>query len=63
MQHEYDHIDGVLFIDRMTDSQRREHEAKLADFETAFRRSQAAGEIAADEVLKRELRELEPREE
>lgn len=63
VQHEYDHIDGVLFIDRMTDTQRREHEAKLADWETAFRKAQAAGEVPADEELKKRLRELEPREE
>ncbi len=62
VQHEYDHIDGVLFIDRMTDSQRRDHEAKLADFEIAFRRAQESGEVAADDVLKRELRGLEPSE-
>lgn len=63
VQHEYDHIDGVLFIDRMTDAQRRDHEAKLADFETAFRKAQEAGEVAPDEALKVRLRELEPREE
>ncbi|HEX6987558.1 MAG TPA: peptide deformylase [Planctomycetaceae bacterium] len=62
VQHEYDHIEGVLFIDRMTDAKRREYDAKLADFEAAFRRSQKAGEIPDDEELKRRLRELEPRE-
>ena len=63
VQHEYDHIDGVLFIDRMTDSQRRDHDAKIADFESAFRKAQQSGEIAADEDLKKHLRELEPRDE
>lgn len=62
VQHEYDHIDGVLFIDRMTDSQRGEYEAKLADFEAAFRKAQQAGEVAMDDELKKRLRELEPRE-
>jgi len=62
VQHEYDHIDGVLFIDRMTDSQRREYDAKLADFESAFRKAQQSGEVAADDDLKKRLRELEPRE-
>lgn len=62
VQHEYDHIDGVLFIDRMTDAQRREHDAKLADFEATYRKAQQAGEIAPDEDLKRRLKELEPRE-
>lgn len=62
VQHEFDHIEGVLFIDRMTDSQRRDYDAKLADFETAFRKSQQTGEIATDDELKQQLRELEPRE-
>ena len=62
VQHEYDHIEGVLFIDRMSDAARREHEAKLADFETAFRKAQESGEIANDDELKRRLRESEPRE-
>jgi peptide deformylase len=62
VQHEFDHIDGVLFIDRMSDAHRRDREAKIADFETAFRKLQQAGEIAGDDELKRQLRELEPRE-
>jgi peptide deformylase len=62
VQHEYDHIEGVLFIDRMGESQRRDYEARLADFETQFRKSQQAGEIPSDEELKRRLQELEPRE-
>lgn len=57
VQHETDHLDGVLFIDRMTDTGRRELEPQLADFETHFRRKQAAGEIASDEVLKQQLTE------
>lgn len=60
VQHEYDHIEGVLFVDRMTDSIRREYEAKLADFETDFRKSQQSGEIAGDDELKQQLRDLEP---
>ena len=62
VQHEADHLDGVLFIDRMAPGPRRELDAKLADFETDFRRTQAAGETAADEELKRRLKELEQRE-
>ena len=62
VQHEYDHIDGVLFIDRMSDTKRREYDAPLADFETAFHKAQQTGEIAEDDALKHRLRELEPRE-
>ncbi len=60
VQHEYDHIDGVLFVDRMAPGPRREVDPKLADFEAEFRRSQASGEIAGDEELKRRMKQLEP---
>ena len=63
VQHEYDHIDGVLFIDRMAEAARDEVEAKLADFETAFRKGQQSGEVPSDDELKRRLKDLEPREE
>lgn len=61
VQHESDHLDGVLFIDRMTETARREVEPVVADFETQFRRWQAEGRFASDEILKRELLKLEPK--
>lgn len=61
VQHETDHLDGVLFVDRMTDTARRELDPVIADFETQFRRWQAEGRYASDEVLKRELLKLEPK--
>ncbi len=60
VQHEYDHIDGVLFIDRMTETRRRECESRLTDMETAFRKSQQTGETPDDATLQQRLRELEP---
>jgi peptide deformylase len=60
VQHEHDHIDGVLFIDRMTETARRELEPRIADFEVQFRRQQASGAIPSDEELQRVLRSLEP---
>lgn len=62
VQHEFDHIEGVLFFDRMTDSKRSEYDAKIADFEAAFRKSQQSGEIPGDEDLKKRLKELEQAE-
>jgi len=61
VQHESDHIDGVLFIDRLADSVRREHQPKITDFENAFRKRQAEGEVPSDDVLKRQLKALEPK--
>jgi peptide deformylase len=61
VQHESDHIDGILFIDRLIDSVRQEHQAAITDFENAFRKRQAEGDIPSDEILKRQLKDLEPR--
>jgi peptide deformylase len=60
VQHENDHLDGVLFFDRMTETARRELEPRLADFEAQFRRQQTSGAIPSDEDLQRALRSLEP---
>lgn len=59
VQHECDHLNGILFVDRMSDSSRREIEPKLADFETVFRRLQNAGSVPADSEIEQQLRELE----
>jgi len=61
VQHEIDHLDGVLFIDRLAETVRREHQAAITDFETAYRKRQAEGEIPSDDVLKRQLKDLEPK--
>jgi peptide deformylase len=60
VQHENDHIDGTLFIDRLTETTRREIEPRLADFEALFRRQQASGIYAADNEIRRTLQSLEP---
>lgn len=61
VQHENDHLDGVLFIERMTESARRELEPHIAEFAADFRRQQAAGTIPSDDEIKRQLRDLEPK--
>ena len=60
VQHENDHIDGILFIDRMTETARRELDPRLADFEAQFRRQQESGAIPSNEEIERTLRSLEP---
>lgn len=57
VQHETDHLDGVLFIDRMTDTARRAVDPVVADFESQFRRKQAEGEISSDDELRKKLAE------
>ncbi len=59
VQHEYDHLDGVLFTDRMADAAKRELDPQLEDFEAHFRRQQEANEIPSDKILEKNLRDLE----
>lgn len=61
VQHESDHLDGVLFIDRMTETARRELDPVITDFDAQFRRWQTEGRFASDELLRRELMNLEPK--
>ncbi len=59
IQHETDHLDGVLFLDRMSDVARRELSDQITDFEAMFQRQQESGEYPSDERLKQNLRELQ----
>lgn len=60
VQHESDHLDGVMFFDRMDDDERSKIEARIADFEFEFRKGQKEGDIPPDRELKRLLTELQP---
>jgi peptide deformylase len=55
VQHEYDHLDGVLFVDRVSPAVEKEIAPKLLDFDAHFRRQQEAGKIASDGELLAEL--------
>lgn len=59
VQHEFDHLDGILFPDRMTDTARKELEPRLEDFVSHYKRQQEAGEIPPDDKLIKTLRDLE----
>lgn len=60
VQHETDHLDGVMFFDRMTPEARQEIEIKIADFEHTFRTRQERGELPGDSDLMSTIRRLEP---
>ncbi len=51
VQHESDHLDGVLFVDRMSESNKLEIDDALYDFETEFTSQRAAGGIPGDEEI------------
>ncbi len=51
VQHETDHLDGVLFLDRLKEGAIMEEAAELEAMSLDFTSRQRTGEIAADEVL------------
>lgn len=55
IQHETDHLSGRLFIDLLGRFARTSATAKLREFETQFRKSQAEGEFPSDEEIVRQL--------
>ncbi len=61
IQHESDHLDGILFPDRMSESGQRELAPAMSDFEALFRRQQEVGTMPSDDEIKRKLKEWETR--
>lgn len=61
IQHERDHLDGVLFIDRMSESARNLIAGELQDFELAFNHQRTTGELPSDEEIFQRLTEIEGR--
>lgn len=59
VQHEVDHLDGVLFIDRLSPTGELAARDKVHDLENEFFNSRQRGEIADDATLSRRLAELE----
>jgi peptide deformylase len=55
LQHENDHLDGVMFIDRLSQEGVRELEDSLDELATDFRSRQTAGSIGSDEDLRQGL--------
>jgi len=51
VQHEFDHLDGVLFPDRMSDTTRAGFREMLEEFEVDFNSRRSVGEFGADSVI------------
>jgi peptide deformylase len=51
LQHENDHLDGVLFFDRISEEAKLELDDQLQDLEFDFRSKQKTGSIPQDEEL------------
>ena len=59
IQHETDHLDGVLFIDRMSETAQLTCKEALETFESQFQQRREHGEIDDDEAIANRLKELE----
>src|ERR1700730_6373668 len=58
-QHEIDHLNGILFIDKMGPIARFASRGSVKDFERQFRRAQEQGEIPPDVEIEKFLAALE----
>lgn len=61
VQHETDHLDGVLFIDRMTETGTAEVEEELDVFVTDFNSRRETGGIPDDAAIAQRLKDWEAR--
>jgi peptide deformylase len=59
VQHEIDHLDGILFIDRLSPTGELTVKDSLAEFEFQFAGHRERGEIPSDEAIAKRLAELE----
>jgi peptide deformylase len=56
VQHEFDHLEGTLFIDRLADQQLRELEPKITPFVDEYKAQLATGATPADEEIQKRLK-------
>ena len=61
IQHEFDHLEGVLFIDRIEPGDQRVVEPALEEFALEFSGHRASGKIADDRQIETQLQALESR--
>jgi peptide deformylase len=59
VQHEYDHLDGILFPSRTSPSVSKELQPLIENLERSFRQRQLLGEIPSDSELTAQLIQLE----
>lgn len=59
VQHENDHLDGILFIDRLDPDDLMKLQIRLLGFESDFHKQQVAGQFPDNDEIKRQLKVLE----
>ena len=55
VQHEYDHVEGVMFTDRVPSEELQKIQPLISDLEQQFRNRQKEGTIESDEQLRKKL--------
>jgi len=58
IQHEADHLDGVLFIDRLDDVSRAQFAEKLKQMQAGFFEQQTQGAVLNDDELRQQLEQI-----
>jgi peptide deformylase len=59
VQHETDHLDGMLFIDRLPTTSKASLRGQLEEFELDWESKQSTGEVQSDEAIAARLAALE----
>lgn len=59
IQHETDHLDGILFTDKMSPTERAEIDNQLYELELDFQSRQETGDAPTDEAIAARIAELE----
>jgi len=61
VQHETDHLDGVLFTDRLSETGKMKVQPALDEFTVEFESKRRTGEIPSDDEIAARLAEIESR--
>ena len=59
VQHETDHLDGIMFIDRLLPSEREEIEHEIEEFRIDFQSKRDVNGIASDEEIAQHIARIE----
>ena len=58
VQHEYDHIEGIMFFDKLTEASKREVLPQVEQFVNYYRSGQEKGEIPSDTEVQKQLKDI-----
>jgi len=59
VQHETDHVDGIMFIDRMDEEALYQIQSQVDQFELTFERLRGEGKLSTDEEIEAHHQEIE----